>query len=668
MQNRRIERISESLILQYLNQFGLFHGQTYNYFSGVASSIYVIWDQTAIGAGKYPVRGSFAKRTLNTVSKDSSYGGSWRSIGLIKPYFRTHLLRLAGGFSALVLVDLLQLFIPRVVKYAVDSLQKGVATPRGLLEYGLDIVLIAIAIAGFRFIWRQLILGFSRIVEIDLRNRMFSHLLTLDKAFFQKTTTGEVMALATNDLSSVQLATGMGVVALVDAVFMGLAAFGFMLYIHPLLTVIALAPMPVLAFLTRVLSSRLHGRFKRVQEQFSVLTEFVRSTLSSIRLVKAYNQEEHQSRRFAEMGETYVRNNLKLAFIYGTLYPVSGFIGNSSMLLVLIFGGRLTIAGTITAGDFVAFISYLFIMTWPMMALGWVADLFQRGITSLSRIEALMSVRPSLSEREGAPSVSITRGEIRARNLSFRYPGQAELSLKGIDLDVPGGMFLGIVGRTGAGKTTLCNLLARLFPVPDGRLFFDGSEVNSISINSVRSSIAYVPQDIVLFSDSIAFNIAFGKPEASAAEIEKVARAAAIHDEIAAMPEGYETRIGEKGIKLSGGQRQRIAIARALLLDRPIIMIDDGLSAVDMETEHAIIRSIASYLQGRTCVIVSHRIAPLADADEIVVMENGRVVDRGPHQELLARSEFYSSIYRHQTVSGQADQDGGAVPSGTGGE
>jgi ATP-binding cassette subfamily B protein len=564
-------------------------------------------------------------------------------------------LRLAGGFSALVLVDLLLLFVPRIVKYAVDSLQKGTATPRGLSKYGLYIVLIAIAIAGFRFIWRQLILGFSRIVEVDLRNRMFSHLLTLDKAFFQKITTGEVMALATNDLSSVQLATGMGIVAFVDAVFMGLAAFGFMLYIHPLLTVIALAPMPILAFLTRTLSSRLHGRFKKVQEQFSVLTEFVRSALSSIRLVKAYNQEEHQSRLFARMGETYVNNNLKLASVYGTLYPISGFIGNSSMLLVLVFGGRLTISGTITAGDLVAFISYLFIMTWPMMAMGWVADLFQRGVTSLSRIEAVMNVRPSLFEREGAPSVSITRGEIRVEELSFRYPGQAELSLEGIDLHIPGGMFLGIVGRTGAGKTTLCNLLARLFDVPDGRLFFDGFDVNSVSINSVRSAIAYVPQDVGLFSDTIAFNIAFGTPEASIGEIERVARAAAIHDEIAAMPQGYETRIGEKGIKLSGGQRQRIAIARALLLNRPVIMIDDGLSAVDMETEHAIIRSIASYLEGRTCIVVSHRIAPLADANEIVVMEKGQIADRGPHKELVERNAFYSSIYRHQTLSEYAE-------------
>ena len=605
------------------------------------------------------MRGGLVKRSLSTVSKDSNGEGSWRSARLLKPYFRRHLLRLLGGFSALVIVDLLQLFIPRVIKHAVDSLQKGVATPRGLLQCGLYIVLIAIAIAGFRYIWRQLILGFSRILEIDLRNRMFSHLLSLDKVFFQKTTTGEAMALATNDLSSVQLASGMGIVAFVDAIFMGIAAFGFMLYIDARLTFIALLPMPILAFLTRMLSSRLHGRFKKVQEQFSLLTEFVRSTLSSIRLVKAYNQEEAQTRIFAQMGETYVRNNLKVASIYGTLFPVSSFIGNSSMLLVLVFGGRLTIYGTITAGDFVAFISYLFIMTWPMMAMGWVADLFQRGVTSLSRIEALLNQKPSLADHVGAPGEALNSlsGEIRINNLSFRYPGQVEPNLKGIDLHIRKGMFLGIVGRTGAGKTTLCNLLVRLFPVPDGSLVFDGFDANSISINSVRSAIAYVPQDVVLFSDTIAFNIAFGKPNASAMEIEKVARAAAIHDEIAAMPQGYDTRIGERGIKLSGGQRQRIAIARALILERPIVMIDDGLSAVDMETEHAIIRSIASYLEGRTCIIVSHRIAPLADANEIVVMENGRVVDRGTHDELIVRNAFYSNIYRHQTLSGRTDDD-----------
>lgn len=595
------------------------------------------------------MRRSFRNIGIKTISKDSDLDSSWRSVRLVAPYFRRHFPRLVVGFLALILVDLLQLFIPRIVKWAVDELQRGETNRLMLLKYGLYILALALIIAIFRFVWRQLILGFSRILEIGLRNRMFSHLLILDKAFFQKTTTGEVMALATNDLTSVQLASGMGVVAFVDAVFMGLAAVGFMLYIHPLLTVIAIAPMPVLAILTRILSSRLHRRFKKVQEQFSTMTEFVRSALSSIRLVKAYNQEQFQAERFSEMGETYVRSNVQLASVYGTLFPIAGFIGNASMLLVVIFGGRLTIQGAITAGDFVAFISYLFIMTWPMMAIGWVADLFQRGVTSLSRIEALLNEKPGLSEKTDADSHVISKGEIQLKNLTFTYPGSREPGLKGITLEIPQGKFLGIVGRTGAGKTSLCNLLARLYPVQDGTLWFDGFDANRLSLHSVRSAIAYVPQDVVLFSDTIAFNIAMGKPDASDEEIERVAKAAAIHDEIVAMPEGYLSRIGERGIKLSGGQRQRLAIARALLLDRPIVIIDDGLSAVDMETEHAIIQSIASYLRGRTCIIVSHRVAPLADANEILVMDNGRIVDRGPHEELIKRSAFYATIYKHQT-------------------
>jgi ATP-binding cassette subfamily B multidrug efflux pump len=610
------------------------------------------------------VRSRFSKKSSGVFSGGSSESGAWSSVRLLKPYFKRYWLRLCGGFASLVLVDLLQLFIPRIIKYAVDALQKGHATPRLLLDCGLYIFLMAIGIAIFRFIWRHLILGFSRLVETLLRNRMFSHLLGLDKEFFQKNTAGEVMALATNDLSAVQLATGMGIVALFDAVFMGLAAFGFMLYIHPVLTLIAVAPMPFLAFLTRTLSFRLHGRFKKVQEQFSVLTEFVRSSISSIRLVKAYNQEEYQGERFARMGETYVKNNVRVAVIYGVLFPVSGFISNLSMLLVMIFGGRLTIRGTISAGDFVAFISYLFLMTWPMMALGWVADLFQRGVTSLGRIENLLNVKPVLGDSEDAPIVHLLRGDIGVRKLRFSYPGQTEPILDGLDLEIGAGTFLGIVGRTGSGKTTLCNLLARLFPVGDGSLFFDGYDVNSVSIESVRSAIAYVPQDVILFSDTIAFNIAFGARDADREKVEKAARAAAIHEEIAAMPHGYETRIGEKGIKLSGGQRQRIAIARALLLDRPIIIIDDGLSAVDMETEHAIIRSIASYLEGRTCIVVSHRIAPVADAHRIVVMENGRIADQGTHNELIVRNAFYATIHKHQTLVPTTHGTDGGVNGG----
>lgn len=556
------------------------------------------------------------------------------------------------GFLALVAVDFLQLVIPRVIKEAVDSIQFGTATSNSLLAAGAIIVVLALLIAVLRFLWRNMLLGFSRSVETDLRSRMVSHLLTLDRAFFQRRPAGEIMALATNDLSSVQLATGMGLVAFVDAAFMGVAAIAFMAYINPWLTLIAIAPMPFLAIITRYLSARLHRRFKKVQEQFSDLTEFVRSTFSGIRLIKAYNQEQGQSARFEQLGQTYVRDNLRLSFIYGMLFPVSGLLANASLLLVLVFGGRMAIGGTLTAGDFVAFINYLLLMTWPMMAVGWVADLFQRGMTSLGRIQSLFHERPCLMDQVPAESPPRLTGEIRLHHLSFTYPNQSQTVLHDLELEVRPGQFLGVVGRTGSGKTTLCHLLTRLYPVADGTIFYDGRDVNRLPLAAVRQAIAYVPQEVVLFSETIAYNISMGKPEASLEEVQAAARAAAIHDEIIAMKDGYQTRIGERGVKLSGGQRQRLAIARALLLERPIIIIDDGLSAVDMETEHTIIRSIADYLRGHTCIIVSHRIAPLADAHEILVMERGRIAARGNHQQLLTASPFYATIYRQQRMAG----------------
>lgn len=548
-------------------------------------------------------------------------------------------------------VDFLQLVIPRVIRRAVDDLQQGLATSGRLLLYGAFIVFLALLIAGLRFLWRHLLLVFSRLLETDLRSRIFSHILLMDRAFFQRRTAGEIMALATNDLSSVQLAGGMGLVAFVDAAFMGVAAIAFMAYIDPLLTAVAVAPMPLLAILTRFLSARLHRRFKKVQEQFSVLTEFVRSTFSAIRLVKAYNQEAPQSERFAALGQAYIRDNVRLSYIYGTLFPISGLIGNVSLLLVLVFGGRMVIRGNITTGDFVAFINYLFLMTWPMMAIGWVADLFQRGITSLERIRALLDERPTLPDPVPSGPIPALRGEIRICDLGFSYPGHSQEALSGIRLTIPEGLFLGVVGRTGSGKTTLCHLLARLYPVPDGTILFDGRDVNSLPLAAVRKTIAYVPQEVTLFSDTIAFNITMGKPDATREEMEAAASAASIHDEIMAMKDGYETRIGERGVRLSGGQRQRLAIARALLLNRPVIIIDDGLSAVDMETEHRIIHSIAGYLKGRTCIVVSHRIAPLAEADRILVLERGRIAAEGTHLELMEKSGFYRTIYCQQRAN-----------------
>ncbi len=573
---------------------------------------------------------------------------SWKAVKLVIPFFRQYKLRLACGFLALLGVDFLQLWIPRVIKKAVDGLEFGIATESSLFYHGLTIVLLALGIALLRFCWRYLVLGFSRQLEIDLRSWLFSHLLTLDRVFFQRHPTGEIMALATNDLTAVQMAGGIGLVACVDALVMSVAALAFMAYIHPLLTIITLAPMPVLAIVTRLLSAKLHNRFSRVQEQFAKLSELARTTLTTIRLIKAYTREPSQAKRFDDLGKNYIQSNLRLALIQGALFPASGLVGNFSMLLVVFFGGRLTIQGAITAGDFVAFTTYLYMLVWPMMAIGWVTNLFQRGVTSLGRIETVLHEIPILKDPQETVELPFCEGRISIKGLDFTYNTMTEPVLTSITLDIQPGV-LGIVGRTGSGKSTLCQLLARQYPVPEEVLFFEGIDVNRMNLDDVRGCLAYVPQDVVLFSDTIAANIAFGSSGATQEQIESAAEKAVVHKEIMAMPEGYHTRIGEKGVKLSGGQRQRIALARALLLERPIIIIDDSLSAVDLQTEQKIIKSLSSYSEGRTCIIVSHRLAPLVEADEILVVDGGRIVDQGSHAQLLIKNAYYAAVFHHQT-------------------
>ena len=571
------------------------------------------------------------------------------AVNLVRPFFRRYRLRLLIGFLALVTVDLLQLVIPRIIKGAVDLLATGIGDETTLVDKALLILLVAVAIGVSRFVWRYLMLGFSRLLERDLRDRLFSHLLTLDRRFFQKNPVGQIMALATNDLAAVQLAGGMGLVASADALVMSMAALACMAYISLPLTLITLLPLPLLALLTRVLSRRIHKRFTRVQQQFSKLTEFARSTIANIHLFKAYGQVKVQTKGFDHLGQEYVRDNVRLAAVHGTLFPLAGLIGNLSLLLVLFFGGRLVIAKSISIGDFVAFISYLYMLTWPMMAIGWVTNLFQRGVTSLGRINEVFTARPQLFDSTEEVSLSGV-GDLQVDNLDFAYGDQGQSVLKTLNFKIKPGEFVGIVGKTGSGKSTLCNILARLYPVRAGAYLWGGVDVNRLALETVRGSIAYVPQDVVLFSRSIAANIAFGNPSASQAEIEQAASICQIHDEIISFPDGYQTMVGEKGIRLSGGQRQRIALARAVLLNRSVVIIDDSLSAVDMETEQAIIQALAHYFVDRTCIVVSHRIAPLKNADSILVMADGEVVAQGQHQELVESNSFYATICHQQRL------------------
>lgn len=576
---------------------------------------------------------------------------SYQALQLVIPLFKKYRLRILGGFLALLAVDLLQLMIPRVIKSAIDSLQAATATTTSLLHHSFLVVGFAITIAACRFIWRYLIIGFSRMLERDLRDRMLAKLSKLDRAFFNRRPTGEIMALSSNDLTAVQMACGIGLVSCIDAIMMTTAAIFFMAYIHPTLTLLALAPMPILALITAFLTKVLHRRFSRVQEQFSRMTEFTRSTLSAIRLIKAYNQEKIQTGYFDKMGRNYVKNNLSLAIVQGTLFPFSNLIANLSLLLVIYFGGRLTIACAISIGDFVAFMTYLFLMTWPMMAIGWVTTLFQRGLTSLDRINQVLAEEPVIKEPAEPATLPKVDDRITIRHLTFNHFGQTnDPVIADFNLEIKPG-FLAIVGRTGAGKTTICQLLARIYPVADQQLFWDGIDVNRLSLAAVRARIAYVPQDTLLFSDTISANISFGRPDATREEIEQAAELAAIHSEILDFAKGYQSRIGEKGLLLSGGQRQRIALARALLMDRPVIIIDDGLSAVDTVTEHRIISNFDKWLPGRTCIMVSHRVAPILNADQIVVMADGKIAAQGKHQELLATNHFYRTIYHHQMTN-----------------
>ena len=574
---------------------------------------------------------------------------------LLLPSFRKHRLRLFLGLTALILVDLLQLTVPRLIKHGVDALEKMTVTSGGLFRLGLMILGIAAVVVVLRFAWRYLIIGFSRLLEQAIRNRIFSHILKMDAVFFERRTTGDLMAHSSNDLAAVQMACGMGLVAAVDSVVMCVAAIGFMIAIHPLLTLLALLPMPLLALATRILSSKLHRRFTTVQELFSELTEFSRTNLISIGLIKAYTMEDFQTDRFDRLGRQYLKSNLKVASIQGLISPIATLFGSMGMLMVLYFGGTLVIKEIITLGDFVAFITYLYMLIWPMMAIGWVANLVQRGLTSLGRIYDLVTSRPVLPDPDLRPGQQpLVRPGFVLKNLTFTYPSSGSPALRNINLVLGPGIH-GVTGRTGSGKSTLCRLLARIYPIADGMLMFGEHEANSLPLAFIRFHIGYVSQEPVLFSDSIAANIALGRAEAPREEIVRAAEAAAIHADIASLPKGYDTVIGERGVKLSGGQRQRLALARALLCDRPVLIIDDGLSAVDVATEHEVFAGLRQHFLGKTVIIVSNRIKLLSMTDHIIVLADGVVESEGDHDKLLSTNALYQAMYVKQMKQDESE-------------
>jgi ATP-binding cassette subfamily B protein len=578
-----------------------------------------------------------------------------KSLYLIKPYLSEKRRFIVLGLFFLIIVDFLQLFIPRIIKWAIDDLTGYRIDPVSLLIYALYIVGIAVLIGIFRYLWRWCLLGTSRRVEEGLRNRLFAHIQTLSASYFDKAKTGDLMAHATNDIQHVRMATGMGMVALTDAVVLGTAAVGFMLYINVKLTLYVLIPMPMIVFGARFFSKKMHRSYGEVQGAFSELTEVVRERFAGIRMIKAYNREQEASSRIESASKDYIEKNLALVRITGSFFPMMVLFSNLSLAIVLFLGGRQTISFTITPGDFVAFISYLGLLTWPMMATGWVANLIQRGRASLNRIDRIIREKPSIDDRPEAVFLKHVKGSIGFEAVTFSYepyihsPGAAPV-LDGIDLEIKQGSVLGIVGSPGSGKSTLLSLISRIYDVGDGCITLDGIDIRKIQISNLRSMIAYMPQEPFLFAGTIRENITFDNQKTNESKLIQAVERASFHEALTTFPDGFETVVGEKGVILSGGQKQRVALARMLLKDTPVMILDDPISQVDLKTGEAIVNTIRSMAGEKTMIIASHRLSALRFADRIITLDRGRIAESGTHAELMENNQYYAKTFRLQEI------------------
>ncbi len=573
-----------------------------------------------------------------------------KSTALIKPYFIENRVPIFFGLVCLIIVDLLQLFIPRILKWAIDDLTALQIDSKGLFFYSAWMVAIALMIGIFRYLWRRCLLGTSRRVEEGLRNRFFAHIQILSVSYFDKAKTGDLMAHATNDIQQIRMATGMGMVALNDSIVLCMASIGFMAYINIKLTLLVLIPMPLIVMGTLFFSKKMHKRYMEVQGAFSDLTEVVRERFAGIRIIKAYNLQSFETKKVEVISKKYVNKNLGLVKIVGSFFPMMLLFSNISLAIVLYFGGRQAILLTITPGDFVAFISYLGILTWPMMALGWVTNLIQRGRASLDRLNRILQIQPEIADMPDAKPVHRIKGGIIFENVSYSYKRDVFPVLSKIDINLEPGKILGIVGPPGSGKTTFLSLIPRLYDVSHGRILLDNKDVKSIQISGLRSRISFVSQEPFLFAGTVRENIALGNNNIKKDELIRASALASLYETIKSFPDGFDTVTGEKGVILSGGQKQRIALARAFLQDTPILILDDPISQVDLETGALIIQSIRAMAGKRTVIIVSHRLSAVMLADQIITLDKGSIVESGTHARLMENNRYYAKTFRLQEI------------------
>jgi len=597
-----------------------------------------------------------------------------RHLRRLLPYLRRHRARMAGGLLCLVLTTALSVASPWVLRYAIDDLTLRV-TREKLWMYSGFIVGLVLGEGVFRYYMRMVLIAISREIEYELRGDVFAHLTLLPARYFQSHRIGDIMSRATNDMSAVRNVLGPGIMYTANTVATFVGTVVLMLRISPRLLGLALVPLVLVSILVRYFGRRIHDRFESVQEQLSEMNVIVQESLSGARVVRAYAQERHEVARFEEANREYVRRNQALIRMFGSLYPGIQLLMGTGAVLVVWLGGRMAVAGRITIGEFVAFGVYLAMLHWPMIALGWVVNIFERGEASMGRIAEILEAPPEIRDESPEP-VTALRGDVEFRDLTFAYDG--EPVLHHVDLKVPAGSTVAVVGPTGCGKSTLVSLIPRLFEAPPGAVFVDGHDVRRIPLAVLRSAVGFVPQETFLFSDTVRENVAFGlRAEATSGgsggagaappgiiddeaetrrRVEWAAGVAQLAKDVAEFPQGYDTFVGERGITLSGGQKQRAALARGLAILPRILVLDDALSAVDTYTEEEILKGLKEVRAGRTTFLVSHRISTVKDADLIVVLRDGAIVERGTHDELVARRGFYADLHRRQLLEEEVER------------
>ena len=573
----------------------------------------------------------------------------------LRPYLVRYKARYVAGFLCLVVSQLVGVLVPLIIKSGIDDLMHGSAARKLLGVAGL-LLAVGAGKAVLQFWMRWILIGISRDVEYDLRNDLFAHLMRLSPRYYTENRTGDLMSKLTNDLNAVRNMVGPGIMYSANTVVVGVATVALMVHLDWRLTLYSLIPMPLVSIGVRYFGQQIHERFEKIQALYSDLTERVRENLSGVRVVRAFCQEEVEMAAFDRMNLDFVAKNKGLIWITSFLWPSMELLFAVAFLLVMVLGGHHVLEGKISVGTFAAFNVYLTYLFWPMIALGWVTNLVQRGLASLGRLMLIFDSKPEIDDR-AVPAHPLTalRGEIEFRNLTFSYNGVPVL--KNLNLQIPAGKTVAIVGATGSGKSTLVGLIPRLYDAPEGSLLIDGVPIRQIPLSSLRRHIGFVPQETFLFSETIRENVMFGAPEASGTEVERAAEISNILPEIQGFPKGFDTLVGERGLTLSGGQKQRVAISRAIIRDPRILVLDDALSSVDTYTEEKILQRLTGVMAGRTTILISHRVSTIQNADEIVVLHDGEIVERGTHEQLLALNGHYTDLYNKQLIEEELEKE-----------